>query len=52
MSISELFGLGLPRGSLMGSSGQKEQVGQAEYDAPAYRNYRLVIHDFISICNR
>ncbi|XP_016840823.1 cytoplasmic polyadenylation element-binding protein 1 isoform X1 [Nasonia vitripennis] len=40
MSISELFGLGLPRGSLMGA-GQKEQVGQADYDAPAYRNYRL-----------
>ncbi|XP_011498571.1 PREDICTED: cytoplasmic polyadenylation element-binding protein 1 isoform X2 [Ceratosolen solmsi marchali] len=38
MSISDLFGLGLPRGSLMGA-GQKEQEGQTNCDSPAYRYY-------------
>jgi hypothetical protein len=41
MSISDLFGLGLPRGSLMGA-GQKEQEGQTNCESPAYRYYHQV----------
>ncbi|KAJ8674109.1 hypothetical protein QAD02_005371 [Eretmocerus hayati] len=37
LSISDLFGLGLPRGSLV-NGGQKEQ-GLPNYDTSGYRNY-------------